>query len=221
MKILGQFQRSSNQTFLVQIEGTRAVYKPVRGERELWDFQRCSLAPREVAAYLVSKALKYNFVPLTVWRRDALMGPGSLQVYIDADPDQGFLSLRESETSRLKPVALFDAVINNTDRKAGHILVDHANNLWLIDHGVSFHREDKLRTVVWDFAGQPIDADLMSKLTSFRWDLAPQSPLYKLLRRLLSASEIRAMQVRIERLLQEQTFPLPSRLVPPLPWPLY
>ena len=222
LTIIGQFQVSSNATYLVEIDGVRAVYKPVSGERELWDFQPRSLSAREVAAYVVSRAAAFNFVPLTVWRRTAQLGPGSVQLFIEPDPTQNFLTLREDTPDRLKSVALFDAIINNTDRKAGHILVDRNNKIWLIDHGVTFHQEDKLRTVIWDFAGQPIDESLVGHLHTLEEQLsAPESLLRNLLTRLLTRNEMLALQGRINKLIVSGTFPIPQKGIPPLPWPLY
>jgi streptogramin lyase len=120
------------------------------------DFPRASLARREVAAYLVSEALGWRLVPPTVYRKDGPIGSGSLQLFIEHDPGYHYFTFSDADRQRLHPVAIFDLLINNADRKGSHLLLDPDGHLWLIDHGLCFHREDKLRTVIWDFAGEPI-----------------------------------------------------------------
>ncbi len=154
----GQFLPGSNYTFLVTVshEGREfpAVYKPQRGEQTLWDFPQASLAGREVAACLVSEALDFGFVPFTVLR-DGPFGPGSLQQFIDHDPSLHYFNFDPTRKASLRPVALFDLLVNNADRKGSHLLVQkRTRRLFLIDHGLCFHAEDKLRTVIWDFAGE-------------------------------------------------------------------
>ncbi len=162
IELKGQFMLGSNYTFLVNVicpgQEIQAVYKPMRGEQLLWDFPEASLAGREVAAYLVSEALGFGFVPLTILR-DGPFGHGSLQQYIDHNPNLHYFNLKPADRPRLRPVALFDLLINNADRKGGHILIQkRTRKLFLIDHGLCFHAEDKLRTVIWDFAGEQIPA---------------------------------------------------------------
>ncbi len=158
IELKGQFTRGANYTFLVNVayEGSEilAVYKPERGEQPLWDFPENTLARREVCAYLVSQALGFGMVPFTLLR-DGPLGPGSLQQYIDHDPNYHYFTFKPAELERLRPVVLFDLLVNNADRKGSHILVQkRTRKLYLIDHGLCFHVEDKLRTVIWDFAGR-------------------------------------------------------------------
>ncbi len=143
------------------------MYKPTRGERPLWDFPPASLAGREVAAYLVSEALGWRLVPPTIYRKKGPLGPGSLQAFVEHDPEYHYFTFNESDRQRLRPVALFDLLINNADRKGSHVLLDEQDHMWLIDHGVCFHVEDKIRTVIWDFAGEPFPDALCSDLTAF------------------------------------------------------
>ena len=209
IEIKGQFMLGSNYTFLVTIhyEGqeTPAVYKPQQGEQPLWDFPPSSLAGREVAAYLVSEALGFCFVPLTILR-DGPLGPGSLQQYIDYNPNYHYFSFRPADRLRLRPVALFDLLVNNADRKGSHILVEkRTHNLFLIDHGLCFHTEDKLRTVLWDFAGEPFPAELISALGTFRRNIS--GDLSSLLSPYLLPEEIAALQARASNLFSDCKFP--------------
>ena len=172
----GQFLNSSNYTFLAHLdyEGQRlpVVYKPVRGERPLWDFPTNTLSKREAAAFTVSELLGWNLVPPTVFRRKAPLGRGSLQYYVNHDPQNHYFNFSEAVRQRLRPFALFDLLVNNADRKGGHLLLDADGDLWGIDHGVCFHVEDKLRTVIWDFAGEPLPEDLMADVTRVADELA-------------------------------------------------
>ncbi len=210
IEIEGQFMLGSNYTFLVTVtyegEETTAVYKPSRGEQPLWDFPEASLAGREVAAYLVSRALGFDFIPLTVLR-DGPYGPGSLQQFIDHDPEYHYFNFKPADRRRLRPVALFDLLANNADRKGGHILVErHTRRLYLIDHGLCFHEEDKLRTVLWDFAGEDIPPDLLATLEGFLASLET-SGLRAALRPYLTAGEIDALRRRGEALRASAKFP--------------
>jgi uncharacterized repeat protein (TIGR03843 family) len=218
----GRFLYGSNYTFLVEVSwqgaSTKAVYKPSRGEQPLWDFPSGTLANREVAAFLVSRALGLDFVPPTVLRQDGPAGAGSLQLFIPYHDDQHYFTMTADEKEELRPVALFDALVNNADRKGGHILRGLDGRLWLIDHGLCFHQEDKLRTVVWDFAGQPIDPGLLAPVESLCTQAA-EGPLRNELADQLAPSEIEAMIDRGQRLVGESTFPLPGERRP-YPWPL-
>src|SRR5215510_4087159 len=160
----GMLRWSSNCTFLVSVADheykSMAVYKPQRGERPLWDFPDGTLCLREVAAFVVSDALGWQVVPPTVLR-DGTRGIGSVQIYVQNNPDQNYFSLDETFMDQLRRFAAFDYLINNADRKGGHCLVGPGNHLWGIDHGIGFHTAPKLRTVIWDFAGQPIPAELL------------------------------------------------------------
>lgn len=223
IQVAGQFMWGSNYTFLVKVEtqeeALMAVYKPLRGERPLWDFPPGSLAAREVAAYLTSTALGWDLVPPTVLRDDGPAGPGSLQLYLDIDPEHHYFTFSDEERQRLRPVVAFDVLINNADRKSGHILLGSDDHLWLIDHGVCFHRDYKLRTVAWDFVGEPIPETVINDLTAFRHRLATDADLHADFSALLSQTEIEAMAMRAERLIKEGQFPEPDG-VRPYPWPL-
>ncbi len=169
--LTGQFAWGSNHTFLADVTTEsmplQAVYKPAAGERPLWDFQTRTLAQREVAAYLTSQALGWELVPPTVLRGDGPAGGGSLQLYLEIDPERHYFNLDREQRQLLRPAALFDVLINNADRKGGHVLLAPDQHVWLIDHGVCFHEEYKLRTVIWDFAGQPIDPPLLEAVRGF------------------------------------------------------
>jgi uncharacterized repeat protein (TIGR03843 family) len=223
IEAVGQVVWGSNYTFLVKVtlddETQQAIYKPARGERPLWDFPHGSLVEREVAAYLVSEALGWHFVPPTLLRAQAPAGPGSLQLYIEANPELHYFTFDEKLKQRLRPAALFDLLINNADRKAGHILLDEHDRLWLIDHGVCFHEEPKLRTVIWDFVGEPIPDELRADIGSLLEQLQPGMNLHEQLSNLLSTGEIEALRDRTALLLSEATFPEPGP-GRPYPWPL-
>jgi hypothetical protein len=229
----GKFLWGSNYTFLTEVEYEgqviQAVYKPSRGERPLWDFPTASLAHREAAAYLVSETLELHMVPETIYRRRAPVGPGSLQRFIEHNPEYHYFNFTEEDHQRLRPVALFDLVINNADRKAGHILFDVSDHIWLIDHGICFHVEDKLRTVIWDFAGEPIPQELIAALEKLlnQLQLNQASPasvdlkadLVAGLRKHLSAGEVKALTARTRLLLEKGKFPNPDPDRRPYPWP--
>ena len=214
IELKGQFTRGNNYTFLVNVsyEGNEvlAVYKPMRGEQPLWDFPENTLAGREVCAYLVSQALGFDIVPYTLLR-DGPLGPGSLQQYIDHNPNYHYFTFKPAELERLRPVVLFDLLVNNADRKGSHILVQkRTRKLYLIDHGLCFHVEDKLRTVIWDFSGEPIPAELLAALASLR----AQKDLPVSLAPYLSPEELAALGRRAEALLAAGQFPLPPRRPP-------
>jgi len=172
LEIQGRFVSSSNYTFYTLVndgaQQTFAVYKPTQGERPLWDFPAETLALREVAAFLVSEALGWRLVPPTVYRPEGPYGAGSLQFFIQAEPDVHYFNLPASDKPELRRVALFDLLINNADRKGGHLLKDLSGKMWVIDHGICFHAEKKLRTVIWDFAGEPIADDLLADVAQLR-----------------------------------------------------
>jgi len=225
MRVEGQFLYGSNYTFLgiCQFKDLtlKTVYKPLKGERPLWDFPPHTLARREVAAYLVSEGLGWEFVPATVFRtKNAPMGPGSVQVFIEHEPEYHYFNFKEADQARLPQVMLFDLLINNADRKAGHLLIDPDGNLWLIDHGLSFHVEDKLRTVVWDHAGKPIPDPLQEDLENFIPSLSPGADFHRSLKPYLSGDEIDALHQRAAALLKAGTFPLPPEDRRAYPWPL-
>lgn len=224
LELQGQFVHGSNYTFMGKIshqeEHWTVVYKPTRGEQPLWDFPAATLARREVVAYLVSEALGWELVPPTVYRRKGPLGPGSVQVFIEHDPEYHYFNFRQEHRDRLQPVVLFDLVINNADRKGGHIIIDGDDHLWLIDHGVCFHVEDKLRTVVWDFAGQPVPEPFQHSLYTLIQRLEDaQDNLRGLLENLLSPPEVNGISLRTHRLLESGCFPHPAPNRRPYPWP--
>ncbi|MBN2149090.1 MAG: SCO1664 family protein [Anaerolineales bacterium] len=223
VELKGRFVWGSNYTFLVEVaqedQVLPAVYKPTRGERPLWDFPAASLARREAAAYLVSQALGWELVPPTVFRMEAPLGPGSLQLFIDHDPEYHYFNFNEEDRQRLRPAALFDLLINNADRKASHVLVDQDHHLWLIDHGICFHAENKLRTVIWDFVGEKFSEALAADLGVFLHRLQPPSDLVDSLADLLEGEEIDALIARATRLLARNRFPNPRPETRPYPWP--
>jgi uncharacterized repeat protein (TIGR03843 family) len=223
LELKGQFMPGSNYTFLVDVHYAdceyQAVYKPSKGERPLWDFPENTLALREVAAYLVSEALGFHFVPYTTLRGEEIpiYGSGSLQQYIDYDPEYHYFTFSDEDKERLRPVALFDLLVNNADRKGSHVFVEKGTNkLWAIDHGICFHEEDKLRTVIWDFAGQPIPDELCARLEVL---LSGSTNLLSDLQPYLGPEEITALTRRAKKLLTTKAFPrLPrDRRVYPYP----
>lgn len=225
LQLEGQFVYGSNYTFMVGVnyEGVdfKAVYKPTRGERPLWDFPNQTLARREVAAYIVSEAFGWALVPPTVYRTlESPMGPGSAQLFVEHDPEYHYFNFKKKDQQRLPEVMAFDLVINNADRKAGHLLVDGEGKLWLIDHGLSFHEEDKLRTVVWDHAGSAIPKQIIADLERFTAQLNLEESLYQQLTSYLLSEELTALQVRAEQLTKSGIFPLPPDDRRVTPWPL-
>lgn len=224
ISLQGQFLNSSNYTFLCRVEdktlAVEAVYKPRRGERALWDFPPGSLTRREVAAYLVSGALGWQLVPPTVFRRQKTpLGAGSLQAFIDHNPEYHYFRFTPQERQRLRPVVVFDLLVNNADRKGGHILIDAQDHLWLIDHGVCFHVEPKLRTVVWDFAGEPIPKDLLHDVRRLHEALQSETTLRGELVSLLKPPEVDAVARRAASLLSQARFPNPGSDHRPYPYP--
>lgn len=219
----GQFLSGSNYTFLGDLTyndlAFQVVYKPVRGEQPLWDFPHGSLARREVAAYLVSEALGWDLVPPTVFRKEGPLGPGSAQQYVDHDPNNHYFNFEEKDRQRLRPVVIFDLLLNNADRKGGHILRDDQDHLWLIDHGLCFHAEDKLRTVVWDFSGEEIPDELMMAVSELTAILRDGSKLYIDLQHYLRPGEISSLAARARRLCDTGRFPSPPASRRSYPWP--
>lgn len=222
VEVLGLIPYSSNYTFLAEVtlgdRSINAVYKPRRGERPLWDFPDGTLAARETAAWLVSEE-SWRIVPPTVLRDDCPLGPGSLQLFIPHDPDRHYFVLMDDRLEELANFAAFDAVVNNADRKAGHVIEDADGRLWAVDHGLTFHVEPKLRTVIWAFAEEPLTPDLRATLEGLGAALADASGLGGRLGELLSPEEAAATLERVETLLVEDRFPAPQG-PRPLPWPL-
>jgi hypothetical protein len=223
VEVLGLLPYSSNYTFLARVtkdeDSTLAVYKPQRGETPLWDFPPGTLAAREAAAYLVNRGAGWSFVPPTVLRDDGPLGPGSLQAFIEHDPERHYFVLMDDHGEELAAFAAFDVVVNNADRKAGHVLEDGAGKLWAVDHGLTFHVEPKLRTVIWAFAEESLSEDLRRRLETLGATLSEESGLGGALTKLLSREEAEATLGRVEDLLVEDRFPAPGASRP-LPWPL-
>lgn len=219
----GQFLNGSNYTFLGDLtyaeQAFQVVYKPVRGEQPLWDFPHGSLARREVAAYLVSEGLNWGLVPPTIFRKDGPLGPGSLQYYVEHDPEDHYFNFAEPDRQALRPVVLFDLLLNNADRKGGHILRDKQGCVWLIDHGLCFHVEDKLRTVVWDFSGETIPTELLEGVGRLIEQLQEDQPQQVELARYIRPGEISAMLARARRLCDLGHFPSPPSSRRSYPWP--
>ncbi len=218
----GMLRWSSNYAFLVSISNgeatTLAVYKPQRGERPLWDFPDGTLCHREVAAFVVSDALGWRIVPPTVLR-DGSRGVGSVQLYINNNPEVNYFSLDQRFADRLMQFAAFDYVINNADRKGGHCLLDPDGHLWGIDHGIGFHTAPKLRTVIWDFAGQSVPEEILKDIERVCGQVEdPCSRLRIELDKLLSDAEVAALLARMRRLLQRREYPRPGP-GPNYPWP--
>ncbi len=226
LEMEGMLPWSSNYTFLVQICGDtptgstltlKAVYKPQRGERPLWDFAQGTLCLRERAAFLLSEAIGWEIVPPTVLRT-ATHGLGSIQLFIDHDPERHYFTFEGEPAFRqqLQKIVLFDILVNNADRKSGHVLLDDNDadiptRLWGIDHGICFHTDYKLRTVIWEFVGQPISPDLKHSLLDLLGVLdAPGSKLSSQLQELLSKEEVAALKKRTQLLIKQGKFPAPG-----------
>jgi uncharacterized repeat protein (TIGR03843 family) len=217
--IEGRMPWSSNQTLLVTVtcgdESLRAVYKPEQGERPLWDYPH-GLWRREVATYVVSEELRWDLVPLTVTRLDAPMGRGSLQLFLDdADFEQHYFTLLDDPAThdRLRKMCVFDLVVNNADRKGGHCLLTSSGEIYGVDHGLTFQPTPRLRTVIWDFGGQPIPE-------AWREDLVrlADAPLDEL-DELLDATEIAALRRRAVAVAELPAIPLVSEEYRHYPWP--
>lgn len=191
------------------------VYKPIAGERALWDFANGNLASREVASHVISEVGQFNCVPLTVMR-DGPFGMGAVQQWIDLDPNLDLIAIGQQSTPAIRNLALFDVVINNTDRKFGHILPISESEILGCDHGLTFHEEFKLRTVLWQYAGQELDKEEISKLESLKHRIS--GDLGASLGELITKDEIESLLERIEMLISEG-FPYPSEQWPAVPWP--
>jgi uncharacterized repeat protein (TIGR03843 family) len=219
IEIVGRMPWSSNQTFLVTCtsgqEETGAVYKPERGERQLWDFPD-GIFKREIAAYELSAALGWDLVPETIARSDAPFGEGSLQRFVDADFSQHHFTLIEDEAhhQRLMTICAFDVVANNADRKSGHCILGDDGTIWGIDNGLCFHREPKLRTVIWEFAGCEVPAALLDDLAVI------DDTLPDVLGHLLAPAEVEAVRRRARTLIKRGRFPVPNPDSHHYPWPL-
>jgi len=223
MELLGLMPGASNYTFLARLLGSPAdgdpqrlvVYKPRRGEAPLWDFPPGTLCQRETAAFEVSEAGGFGFVPPTVLR-DGPVGMGSVQAFVHHDFECTAFDLFESHAGDLRRIALFDLVVNNADRKAGHVFPDLQGKVWAIDHGICFHVDPKLRTVLWDFAGEPIaEAD---RACLRRLAAALQGDLAAVLAELLDRAEVEILRRRVLAALAAEAFPAPGP-GRSFPWP--
>ncbi|MFB7834300.1 SCO1664 family protein [Streptomyces sp. NPDC056056] len=248
LTVRGRVREASNAVLYCSVayEGREAacVYKPVAGEQPLWDFPDGTLAQREVAAYEISEATGWSLVPPTVLR-DGPYGEGMVQLWIEADPEARLLALTEddeagegwkavgpaqvdedrtallvhADTPDLRRLAVLDAVINNGDRKGGHLLPAPGGHLYGIDHGVTFHVDDKLRTLLWGWAGEELPAEAAGVLDSLGRSLAPGGPLAARLAELLTDAEVAAVRARVEALRSTGRHPEPSGQWPAIPWP--
>ena len=248
IQVRGRIMPASNHTFLAQLgagdDSVAAVYKPVSGERPLWDFAEGSLAGREYAAWLVSEATGWCVVPPTTLR-EGPAGRGMVQLWQEPDEQQvpvdlvpggdlpaGYLhvldafdhsdrpvSLVHEDSAPLRRMAVFDAIVNNTDRKGGHVLAMPDGHRFGVDHGVCFHTDDKLRTVLWGWAGEPLDGEEVAGVERVRQGLAGE--LGRTLAGLLTGAELRALRRRCDRLLATAAFPLPAGGWPAIPWPAF
>ena len=238
LELVGRLRDASNATFLATIDGRQVVYKPIAGERPLWDFPDGTLAAREVAAYAVSQALGWNIVPATVLR-DGPHGAGMVQAWQEPDADvdavdlvrpgripAGYLHVFDAVDSRDRPIALvhedspalrrmavFDLLVNNADRKGGHVLAMAGGHRYGVDHGVTFHEDPKLRTVLWGWAREPLTAAEVAAVAALE--------VTGLLCTLLDGREVEAFERRREALLSAPAFPVPSGEWPAIPWPAF
>ena len=213
----------SNYTYLARIcgkpEETLAVYKPVPGETPLDDFPSGTLGKREVAAYVVDQALGWQIVPPTVYRRRGPLGPGSLQQFVTADLAEHYFTLMPSRADDFRVMAAFDCIVNNADRKSGHCLLGEDGHIWGVDHGLTFHPLPKLRTVIWEFAGEAVPDRLRVDADRLARELEAGAAWVHTLRGLISAGEVRALTGRCRRMAAEGVFPRPSSRWA-YPWPL-
>ena len=216
LKVEGRFVDASNATLYAVVEldeqAIPVIYKPIAGERPLWDFPDGNLANRELAAFLLSQALKFDIVPFTILR-EGPFGVGMVQQWIDIDEEVDVVELATSTDPWIRQMALFDAIINNTDRKYGHILPTVSGEIFGCDHGVTFHEDPKLRTVLWQFAGErftPIEINLLETANEKAADVIGS---------LITSSESAALTARVEGLLAAGAFPSPREDWPAVPWP--
>lgn len=245
LTLLGRIRTASNATFLGEIDGVRVVYKPVAGEQPLRDFPDATLARREVASYLVSEAFGWGIVPRT-WLGDGPLGIGMLQLWQDVDPsvdavavfpvddvpERGWrhvfdgddewdrpVALVHEDTAALRRMAVFDVVVNNADRKGGHVLALPGGIRHGCDHGLTFHSQHKLRTVLWGWVDEPLDAAELDGVDRVRWQLYGE--LGDVLADYLTSTELEALLRRCDRLHADARFPVPRGRMPAVPWPIF
>ena len=217
LKVTGRLIDASNATLQATLENTdpimKVIYKPVLGEKPLWDFADGNLANREYAAFLLSQLAGFDLVPITVLR-EGPFGYGMVQEWIEIDVNLDIVEFGQGNDPQLRKLALFDAIINNTDRKFGHLLVDVTGKLKGCDHGVCFHQENKLRTVLWQFSGEQFNLEEIELLNKVK-----KLDLYSTFADLLTTAEISALDQRVSDLLATGSFPFPSDQWPAIPWP--
>ncbi|MDX1620962.1 MAG: SCO1664 family protein [Nitriliruptorales bacterium] len=239
LDVIGQYASASNVTLLCHIgpipedladahdpsvfaPRDLAVYKPQAGEAPLWDFPTATLYRREVAAYELDRLLGWGFVPVTVVREDGPMGRGAVQRYVPHDPNRHYFWMLEQDddalTAQLQRMVVFDILIDNADRKGGHVLLED-DRVRLVDHGVSFHVERKLRTVAWHFAGMPVPEEARREASELSTRLRARAEDTERLRRLLSEREYQRLVERVEEVVELERFPDPTG-PRPYPWPL-
>lgn len=251
LEIVGYLVDSSNGAFVASVSDAghqhQVVYKPLSGERPLWDFPNASLGRREVAAYQLAKFLGWHQVPVTVWRDDGPAGPGMCQLWVDGDEPDDFISLftpddvpsdwiailagsdaagepvalAHSSAECLQRLTIFDYLANNADRKAGHIIahgLPTAREISAIDHGLTFHQEPKLRTVLWGFSGQPLPTAIRADLSDF---LGEFPAFAQSVAEYLEPELIEAVRTRARIVAQQGTFPIPEGPGPAVPWPIF
>jgi uncharacterized repeat protein (TIGR03843 family) len=222
MRVTGRLVDASNATLYATVtlnsQELICIYKPIAGERPLWDFSEGTLAHREFAAYLLSRDLGFDVVPLTILR-EGPYGPGMVQQWIDIDESIDLAEFFSSDHPKLREMAIFDSIINNTDRKIGHLLPVDSETVFGCDHGVTFHVDNKLRTVLWQWADEPfteMEIQLLQKALRHI-----QTDLGLALEPFLTANEILATEKRIQALLESKKFPLPNPDWPAVPWPAF
>jgi uncharacterized repeat protein (TIGR03843 family) len=222
LTVTGRLIDASNATLLANCivgdESIKCIYKPIAGERPLWDFQDGNLASREYAAFLISELMQLHIVPTTILR-DGPYGMGMVQEWIEIDTSIDLAEYFRQDHAQLRALALFDAVINNTDRKIGHLLPREDGKLYGCDHGVTFHEENKLRTVLWQWAGQDLSVDELNSLNELMLKL--DSHQGEIFNTLLTTDEIAALRSRIMNLIDQKSFPMPSPEWPAIPWPAF
>ena len=220
LEVLGLLPNASNHTFLTRARGAGeellAVYKPRRGEAPLWDFPEGTLCAREVAAYVVSRALGWPNVPATVLR-DGPYGVGSVQRFVPHDPEEHYFTLAERFPEEFRRVAAFDMIVNNADRKSGHCLLGEDGRIFLVDHGVCFSDEPKLRTVIWDFIGDPLEEEARGDVRRLAGEIRG-GQVRDELANLLAEAELDALAIRADAVAATERFPEPGP-DRPFPWP--
>ena len=221
LEVLGLLPNASNHTFLVRAheehEEMHAVYKPRRGETPLWDFPEGTLCAREVAASVVARTVGWPNVPATVLR-DGPYGIGSVQRFVPSDPEEHYFTLGERFLAEFRRGAAFDLVINNADRKAGHCLLGEDGRIYVVDHGVCFSEEPKLRTVIWDFVGEPLESQVREDLRRLSGEVR-EGPVRDELANLLAPPELEALESRASEVASMERFPEPGEDHRPFPWP--